>query len=116
MDLTIVIGRSFARSDFGFRFLATMVILGRVRLHGSLTRTLPCRIDPDLSTALHAGSMKRLSEVVNQTLPMGMVYRFMRSHFRYCARCQAHIHRSTLIVAAYSMIAMPTFAIRRLAY
>jgi hypothetical protein len=60
---TTVIGRSLARSDFGFRFLA----IGWVRLHGSLTRTLPCRIDPDLSTALHAGSMKRLSEVVNQT-------------------------------------------------
>jgi hypothetical protein len=54
-----------------------MVILGRVRLPGSLTRTLPCRVDPDLSTALHAGSMKRLSGVVNQTLPTGMVYRFM---------------------------------------
>jgi hypothetical protein len=36
-------------------------------------------VDPDLSPASHAGSMERLSEVVNQTLPMGMVYRFMRS-------------------------------------
>jgi hypothetical protein len=30
---------------------------------------------------LHADSMKRLSGVVNQTLPMGMVYGFVRSHF-----------------------------------
>jgi hypothetical protein len=78
---TADIGRSVSRSDFGLRFLAAMVILGRVRLHGSLIRTLPCQVDPDLSPASHAGSMKRLSEVVNQTLPMGMVYRFLRSHF-----------------------------------
>ena len=74
------IGRSVRRSDFVFRFfLAAMVILRRVRLHRSLTRTLPCRVDPDLSTPSHARSMKRLSGVVNQTLPIGMVYRFMRS-------------------------------------
>jgi hypothetical protein len=80
---TADIGRSVSRSDFGLRFLAAMVILGRVRLHGSLIRTLPCQVDPDLSPASHAGSMKRLSEVVNQTLPMGMVYRFLRSHFAW---------------------------------
>ena len=65
------IGRSVGRSDFGLRFLAAMVILGRVRLHGSLTRTLPCRVVPDLSTASHACAMKRLSGIVNQTLPNG---------------------------------------------
>ena len=42
------IERALGRNDFGFRFLAAMVILGRkVRLPGSLTRTLPCRVDPD---------------------------------------------------------------------
>jgi hypothetical protein len=65
---TADIGRSVSRSDFGLRFLAAMVILGRVRLHGSLIRTLPCQVDPDPSPASHAGSM---SEVVNQTLPKG---------------------------------------------
>jgi hypothetical protein len=38
----------------------------------------PCRVDPDLATPSHACSTKRLSGVVNQTLPMGMVYRWMR--------------------------------------
>jgi len=64
------IGRSVGRSTFGLRFLATMVLLGRVRLQGSLTLTLPCRV-PDLSTPSQAGSMKRLSEVVNQTYQSG---------------------------------------------
>ena len=56
---TTGIGRSVGRSDFGLCFLAAMVILGRVRLPGSLTRTLPCRIVSDLSTPSQAGSMKR---------------------------------------------------------
>ena len=68
---TTGIGRSVGRSDFGLRFLAAMVILGRVRLPCSLTRTLPCRVAPDLSAPSHAGSMKCSSEVVNQTLPNG---------------------------------------------
>jgi hypothetical protein len=32
---TADIGRSVGRSDFGLRFLAAMVILGRVRLHAA---------------------------------------------------------------------------------
>ena len=44
---TTGIGRSVGCSDFGLRFLAAMVILGRVRLHSSLTLTLPCQVDPD---------------------------------------------------------------------
>ena len=68
---TTGIGRSVGRSDFGLRFLAAMVILGRVRLQGSLTRTLPCRVVPDLSTASRACATKRLSGIVNQTLPNG---------------------------------------------
>ena len=51
---TTGIGRSVGRNNFGFRFFAAMGILGRVRLHRSLTRTLPYRVDPDLSTALRA--------------------------------------------------------------
>jgi len=35
------IGRSACRNVFGLRFLAAIAILGRVRLHGSLTLTLP---------------------------------------------------------------------------
>ena len=35
------IGRSVGRSEFGLHFLAAIVILGRVRLQPSLTRTLP---------------------------------------------------------------------------
>ena len=68
---TTGIGRSVGRSDFGLRFLAAMVILGRVRLPCSLTRTLPCRVVPDLSTASRACATKRLSGIVNQTLPIG---------------------------------------------
>ena len=68
---TTGIGRSVGRRDFGLRFLAAMVILGRVRLPGSLTRTLPCRLIPDLSTASRACATKRLSGIVNQTLPNG---------------------------------------------
>ena len=68
---TTGIGRSVDRSDFGLRFLAAMVILGRVRLPCSLTQTLPCRIVPDLSTASRACATKRLSGIVNQTLPNG---------------------------------------------
>jgi hypothetical protein len=62
------IGQSVRRSDFGLRFLAAMVILETGQAVG-----------PDLSPASHAGSMERLSGIVNQTLPMGMVYRFIRS-------------------------------------
>lgn len=40
-------GRSYGRNDLGLRFLAAIPILGRVRLHGSLTLTLPCRVAPD---------------------------------------------------------------------
>ena len=68
---TTGIGRSVDRSEFGLRFLAAMVILGRVRLQGGLTRTLPCRVVPDLSTASRACATKRLSGIVNQTLPNG---------------------------------------------
>ena len=68
---TTGIGRSVGRSDFGLRFLAAMVILGRVRLPCSLTQTLPCRVVPDLSTASRACATKRLSGIVNQTLPNG---------------------------------------------
>lgn len=68
---TTGIGRSVGRSDFGLHFLAAMVILGRVGLPCSLTRTLPCRVDPDLSTASRACATKRLSGIVNQTLPNG---------------------------------------------
>ena len=68
---TTGIGRSVDRSDFGLRFLAAMVILGRVRLPCSLTQTLPCRVVPDLSTASRACATKRLSGIVNQTLPNG---------------------------------------------
>jgi hypothetical protein len=68
---TTGIGRSVGRSDFGLRFLAAMVLLRRVRLPCSLTRTLPCRVVPDLSTASRACATKRLSGIVNQTLPNG---------------------------------------------
>ena len=38
-----------ARDDFRFFFLAgTLIPLSGVRLLCSLTRTLPCRVDPDL--------------------------------------------------------------------
>ena len=74
-------GRSACRNDFGLRFLVAMVILGRVRLHNSLTQTLPCRVDPDLSAASRACATKRLSGIVNQSLPNGDGYRFVRSHF-----------------------------------
>ena len=56
---TTGIGRSVGRSDFGLRFLAAMVLLGRLTLHGSRTRTLPCRAVPDLSTASRACATKR---------------------------------------------------------
>jgi hypothetical protein len=52
---TTGIGRSVGRNDFGLRFLAAMEIPGRVRLHGSLTPTLPCRVDPDLSAHSMSG-------------------------------------------------------------
>ena len=68
---TTDIGRSVGDSDFGLRFLAAMMILGRVRLPCSLTQTLPCRFVPDLSTASRACATKRLSGIVNQTLPNG---------------------------------------------
>ena len=68
---TTGIARSVGRRDFGLRFLAAMVILGRVRLPCSLTQTLPCRVAPDLSTASRACATKRLSGIVNQTLPNG---------------------------------------------
>lgn len=68
---TTGIGRSVGRRDFGLRFLAAMVILGRVRLPCSLTQALPCRVVPDLSTASRACATKRLSGIVNQTLPNG---------------------------------------------
>ena len=41
------IERPVGRNEFGFRFLAAMVILAGVRLLCSLARTLPCRVDPD---------------------------------------------------------------------
>ena len=44
---TIGRGRSSRRNDLGLRFLAAIAILGRVRLHGSLTLTLTCRVAPD---------------------------------------------------------------------
>ena len=66
------IERSVRRNNFGLRFLAAIVILGRrVRLHGSLTRTLPCRFVPDLSTPSRACATKRLSGIINQSLPNG---------------------------------------------
>ena len=68
---TTGIARSVGRSDFGLRFLAAMVILGRVGLPCSLTRTLPCRVVPDLSTASRTCATKRLSGIVNQTLLNG---------------------------------------------
>jgi hypothetical protein len=68
------IGRSVCRSDFGLRFLAAMVILGRVRLTCSLTRTLPIGLIRSEHPS-HERSMKCLSRVVNQALPRGMVYR-----------------------------------------
>ena len=44
---TTGIGRSVGHRDFGLRFFfAAMVILGRVRLHGSLPQTLPVRLIP----------------------------------------------------------------------
>jgi hypothetical protein len=45
--------------------------------------------------------MKRLSEVVNQTLPMGMVYNFRRSLPLHFAR--ARTHRPSFIIAACSL-------------
>jgi len=68
---TTGIERSVGCSDFGLRFLAAMVLLGRVRLPCGLTRTLPCRVVPDLSTASRACATKRLSGIVNQTFLNG---------------------------------------------
>ena len=65
---------------FAFSLLP-WVSCGRARPPCSLTLTLPCRVIPDLSAPSQARSMKCLSEVVNQTLPRGMVYRFVRSRF-----------------------------------
>ena len=76
---TTGIGRSVGRNDFGFRFFfAAMVILetGQAAVQPDPDASLS--VDPDLSAPSHAGSIKRLSEVVNQTLPMAMVYRFRR--------------------------------------
>ena len=75
-------GRSACRNDFGLRFLVAMVILGRVRLHNSLTQTLPCRVDPDLSAASRACATKRLSGIVNQTLPNGDGFQIYAIAFR----------------------------------
>jgi hypothetical protein len=41
------IERPVGRNEFGFRFLAAMVILAGVGLPCSLTRTRPCQVDPD---------------------------------------------------------------------
>jgi hypothetical protein len=58
----IGIGRSGCRSDFGLRFLAAMVILGRVRLPCSLTLTLPCRVDPDHEHTVASVLVERLKQ------------------------------------------------------
>jgi hypothetical protein len=78
---TTGIGRSVGRSDFGLRFLAAMVLLGRVRLPCSLTRTLPCRVVPNLSAPSHTCLMKRFSRVANQTLPNGDGLQIYARHF-----------------------------------
>ena len=77
---TTGIGRSVGRSDFGLRFLGCDGDPGRVRLWCSLTRTLPVGLFSDLAYPRMRFLMKRLNGVVNQTLPMGMVYRYLRSH------------------------------------
>ena len=62
---TTGIGRSAWRSDFGLRFLAAMVILGRVRLPCSLTRSLPSRVVPDHERTIAGGldeTLKRHSQ------------------------------------------------------
>ena len=69
---TTGIGRSVGRSDFGFALLSCHGDPARrVRLPCSLTRTLPCRFVPDLSTASRACATKRLSGIVNETSPNG---------------------------------------------
>jgi hypothetical protein len=55
-------GRSSRRNDLGLRFLAAIVILGRVRLHGSLTLTLPCRVDPDHEHTVASVLVERLKQ------------------------------------------------------
>ena len=55
-------GRSACRNDFGLRFLVAMVILGRVRLHNSLTQTLPCRVDPDHEHTVASVLVERLKQ------------------------------------------------------
>ena len=79
---TADVGRSVRRGGFGLRFLAAMVILGTGQAAWQPDPDAsPVGLIPIVSTASHACSMKRLSGVVNQMLPTGMVYRFMRSQF-----------------------------------
>ena len=71
------IWRSVPRSDFGFRFFfaAISILWAGQAAWQPDPDAFPVGLIPIVSTASHACSMKRLSGVVNQTLPMGMVYR-----------------------------------------
>jgi hypothetical protein len=83
----IGMGRSGCRSELGLRFLAAMVILGRVGLHGSLTRPGYSRSEQSIACARD----EMLKRSIQSDITKGMVCRFVfavRGEGVYFAPCR----------------------------
>jgi hypothetical protein len=84
----IGMGRSGCRSELGLRFLAAMVILGRVRLPCSPTRPGYSRSEQSIACARD----EMLKRSIQSDITKEMIYRIMRSHFPWRGTAVLPLH------------------------